>query len=73
MRVARPALFRYYQKLLAQRALLGHPLQPRLVAEALLFDYRTLFTRQRWRLAITIRFNGGSSAVAAGRALAQHP
>lgn len=46
MRVARLALFRYYQKLLAQRALLGHPLQPRLVAEALLFDYRDLFTHK---------------------------
>ena len=43
-RVARLALFRYYRKLLRQRALLGHPLQPRLVAEALLFDYRALFT-----------------------------
>jgi hypothetical protein len=36
-------LFRYYQTLLGQRALLGHPLQPRLVAEALLFEYRALF------------------------------
>jgi len=29
--------------LLRQRALLAHPLQPRLVAEALLLDYRALF------------------------------
>lgn len=42
-RVARVALFRYYQKLLHHRALLAHPLQPRLVAEALLFEYRSLF------------------------------
>src|SRR5438094_791788 len=39
-RVARVALFRYYQALLRQRALLGHPLTPRLVPEALLFEYR---------------------------------
>lgn len=44
-RVARLPLFRYYRALLRQRALLGHPLQPRLVAEALLFEYRTLFAR----------------------------
>ena len=42
-RVARPELFRYYRTLLQQRALLGHPLQPRLVVEALLFEYRALF------------------------------
>jgi DNA polymerase-3 subunit delta' len=42
-RVARLKLFRYYQTLLQQRALLGHPLQPRLVAEALLFEYRAMF------------------------------
>ena len=42
-RVARLPLFRYYENLLGQRALLGHPLQPRLVAEALLFDYKALF------------------------------
>ena len=42
-RVARVALFRYYQKLLHHRALLAHPLQARLVAEALLFEYRSLF------------------------------
>ena len=44
-RVARVPLFRYYRTLLRQRALLGHPLQPRLVAEMLLFDYRMLFAR----------------------------
>ena len=37
------ALFRYHRRLLHQRALLAHPLQPRLVAEALLIDYRALF------------------------------
>lgn len=42
-RVARLKLFRYYRMLLEQRALLGHPLQPRLVTEALLFEYRILF------------------------------
>jgi len=41
--VARISLFRYHQALLDQRALLSHPLQPRLVAEALLIDYRALF------------------------------
>lgn len=44
-RVARVSLFRYYEKLLRQRALLTHPLQPRLVVEALLFEYRGLFHR----------------------------
>lgn len=44
-RVARVPLFRYYRTLLGQRALLGHPLQPRLVAEALLFEYRALFAQ----------------------------
>lgn len=44
-RVAKLALFRYYQSLLRQRGLLGHPLQPRLVVESLLFEYRLLFTR----------------------------
>jgi hypothetical protein len=29
--------------LLGQRALLGHPLQPRLVAETLLLEYQALF------------------------------
>lgn len=42
-RVARLPLFRYYRALLRQRELLGHPLVPRLVAEALLFEYRDLF------------------------------
>jgi DNA polymerase-3 subunit delta' len=41
--VAPAALFRYHQSLLRQRALLAHPLQPRLVAEALLIDYQALF------------------------------
>ena len=41
--VAPIALFRYHRSLLRQRALLAHPLQPRLVAEALLLDYRALF------------------------------
>jgi DNA polymerase-3 subunit delta' len=41
--VARISLFRYYRQLLGQRTLLAHPLQPRLVAEALLADYRALF------------------------------
>ena len=39
----RSPLFRYHRSLLQQRALLAHPLQPRLVAEALLIDYRALF------------------------------
>ena len=42
-RVARPALFRYHRAVLEHRALLAHPLQPRLVAESLLLDYRALF------------------------------
>jgi DNA polymerase-3 subunit delta' len=42
-RVAPIALFRYHRSLLGQRALLVHPLQPRLVAEALLIDYKALF------------------------------
>lgn len=41
--VAAVPLFRYHRSLLQQRALLAHPLQPRLVAEALLIDYRALF------------------------------
>ena len=41
--VAAAALFRYHRDLLRQRSLLAHPLQPRLVAEALLIDYRALF------------------------------
>ena len=43
VRVARISLFRYHQSLLRQRTLVTHPLQPRLVAEALLIDYRRLF------------------------------
>jgi hypothetical protein len=42
-RVARLPLFRYYRALLRQRELLGHPLVPRLAAEALLFEYQALF------------------------------
>jgi DNA polymerase III subunit delta' len=42
-RVAAIRLFRYYRTLLDQRTLLAHPLQPRLVAEALLTHYRSLF------------------------------
>ena len=44
-RVALVPLFRYYQMLLRQRALLSHPLQPRWVAEALLIEYRRLFAK----------------------------
>lgn len=42
-RVAGVALFRYHRQLLEQRALLARALQPRLLAEALLVDYRALF------------------------------
>jgi DNA polymerase III subunit delta' len=41
--VAPIAVFRYHETLLRHRALLAHPLQPRLVAEAMLIDYRALF------------------------------
>ena len=41
--VAPIALFRYHRSLSRQRALVAHPLQPRLVAEALLIGYRDLF------------------------------
>ena len=41
--VAAIPLFRYHRNLLNQRSLLAHPLQPRLVAEALLIEYRNLF------------------------------
>ena len=41
--VAPIALFRYHRSLLRQRAMEAHPLQPRLVAEAMLLDYRALF------------------------------
>lgn len=42
-RVAPVALFRYHRSLLQQRAMQAHPLQPRLVAEAMLLDYQGLF------------------------------
>ena len=41
--VAPLPLFRYHRSLLQERAQIAHPLQPRLVAEALLFEYQTLF------------------------------
>jgi len=41
--VAPVPLFRYYRALLRQRGLIAHPLQPRLLVEALLTDYRSLF------------------------------
>ena len=41
--VALPALFRYHRSLAEQRALVTHPLLPRLVAESLLLGYRELF------------------------------
>lgn len=41
--VAPVLLFRYHRTLLRQRALVAHPLQARLVAEALLVGYRELF------------------------------
>ncbi len=41
--VAPIALFRYHRSLLRQRSLVAHPLQPRLVVEALLIGYRELF------------------------------
>lgn len=41
--LASASLFRYYQKLLRERRWLSHPLQPRLIVEALLSDYRALF------------------------------
>lgn len=41
--VAPLALFRYHRRLLRERTLLSHPLSPRLVAEALLIDYRAMF------------------------------
>ncbi|MGH8803043.1 MAG: DNA polymerase III subunit delta' C-terminal domain-containing protein, partial [Casimicrobiaceae bacterium] len=43
--VAPRALFRYHRRLLRVRAALAVPLQPRLVAEALLIDYQELFGR----------------------------
>ena len=41
--VAPRALFRYHRELMRTRAALAQPLQPRLVAEAMLIDYRKLF------------------------------
>ncbi|HEY5308373.1 MAG TPA: DNA polymerase III subunit delta', partial [Casimicrobiaceae bacterium] len=41
--VAEVPLFRYHRTLLRQRAWVAHPLQPRLVAEALLIGYREMF------------------------------
>jgi DNA polymerase III subunit delta' len=41
--VAPVPLFRYHRTLLRERAWVAHPLQPRLVAEALLIGYRELF------------------------------
>jgi DNA polymerase-3 subunit delta' len=43
-RVAPLPVFRYHRSLLGHRSLLAHPLQPRLVAEALLIDYKSLFS-----------------------------
>ncbi|MEO8487087.1 MAG: DNA polymerase III subunit delta' [Betaproteobacteria bacterium] len=42
-RVARIGLCRYHRSVLFQRAWIAHPLAPRLVAEALLAEYRALF------------------------------
>jgi hypothetical protein len=42
-RVAPVTLFRYHRRLMGERGLLAHPLQPRLVAEALLIEYVALF------------------------------
>jgi DNA polymerase-3 subunit delta' len=42
-RVAPMPLFRYHRTLLQQRAMQSHPLQSRLVAEAMLLDYQALF------------------------------
>ena len=41
--VAPIPLFRYHRSLLRQRALVAHPLAPRLVAESVLIGYRALF------------------------------
>ena len=41
--VAPLPLFRYHRVLLQERAQIAHQLQPRLVAEALLFQYQKLF------------------------------
>jgi DNA polymerase-3 subunit delta' len=42
-RVAPVPLLRYHRRLLRQRTRIHHPLQPRLVVETLLIDYRALF------------------------------
>ena len=42
--VAPRALFRYHRSLLRQRLLVAHPLQPRLVAEMVLLNYRSVFS-----------------------------
>jgi DNA polymerase-3 subunit delta' len=42
-RVAPLPLFRYHRSLLRRRAAVAHPLQPRLVAEAALLDYQSIF------------------------------
>ncbi|MDR2016383.1 MAG: DNA polymerase III subunit delta' [Burkholderiales bacterium] len=47
--MAPPELFHYHYSLLRQRRWLNHPLQPRLVVEALLIEYRALFVHQRSR------------------------
>ncbi|MCL2309779.1 MAG: DNA polymerase III subunit delta' [Proteobacteria bacterium] len=47
--VAPSALFLYYRSLLQQRRWLNHPLQPRLVVEALLIEYRALFAHRQTR------------------------
>jgi len=41
--VAQIPLFRYHRALMRRQTEIAHPLQPRLVAETLLFDYRELF------------------------------
>ncbi|MDR0770700.1 MAG: DNA polymerase III subunit delta' [Burkholderiales bacterium] len=45
--IALPELFHYHRSLLRQRRWLNHPLQPRLVVEALLIEYRALFFHRR--------------------------
>ncbi|MDR0250241.1 MAG: hypothetical protein LBI35_02860 [Burkholderiales bacterium] len=44
--VAPSALFHYHRSLLQQRRWLNHPLQPRLIVEALLIEYRMLFAHR---------------------------
>ncbi|MDR2711381.1 MAG: hypothetical protein LBB65_08710, partial [Burkholderiales bacterium] len=45
--IAPAALFHYHRSLLTQRRWLNHTLQPRLVVEALLIEYRALFSHRR--------------------------